>query len=405
MKILMLADVFFPDTAGGAGRVVYHLGHELSGKGHEVHIITRNTGRKLPSHQQLNPNLSVHRFFSPQKESAYLFLSEIKDSYSMAGQLAREIQFDIICIHQSMVAIGPLLSGCCKTIPVVYYYHSPWHEELLVKKRSKGKPRKRDMAVASIMRWMEKRILIKAARVIVLSQYMFDKVLEIHNYPPDKVVIIPGGVDLKRYHLPEGGKASAKQSINLPQDKTIFLTVRNLVPRMGLENLIEAFNRTKTFKKNSILLIGGRGFLETRLREMVDNLNLKDSIRFLGHIPDDDLPGIYRAADFFVLPTEKLEGFGLVILEAMACGTPVLGTPVGAIPEVIGPFDRRLIFDGTEWKDLKKKMEEVVELPDRYNFDPKVCRKFVEGNYSWEKVSDAFEKEILRLVKCCLQTM
>ncbi|MBW1862534.1 MAG: glycosyltransferase, partial [Deltaproteobacteria bacterium] len=81
MKILMLADVFFPDTIGGAGRVIYHLGLELSEKGHEVHIITRNTDGKLPSHQQLNTNLFVHRFFSPQKTSLGLFFSEIKNSY------------------------------------------------------------------------------------------------------------------------------------------------------------------------------------------------------------------------------------------------------------------------------------------------------------------------------------
>ena len=105
---------------------------------------------------------------------------------------------------------------------------------------------------------------------------------------------------------------------------------------MGIDNLIEAFHRSKILRQKGLLLIGGKGLLEDRLKSMVENYDLHGSIRFLGHIPEIDLPQKYQAADFFVLPTRNLEGFGLVILEAMASGTPVLGTPVGAIPEVIG---------------------------------------------------------------------
>ena len=378
--------------------MIYHLGLELSGKGHEVHIITRNTDGKLPSHQQLNTNLFVHRFFSPQKTSLGLFFSEIKNSYFMAKQIARAIEFDIICIHQSLVAIGPLLSGCFKNIPVVYYYHSPWHEEFLVKKqKSKAKAGKTEKAIAHIMRWMEKRILLKADEVIVLSQYMLKKVSGIHNYPGKKIVEIPGGVDLNRFHLPDGGKAKAKRTNKLPQDKTIFLTVRNLVPRMGLENLIQAFNQSEILRQKGLLLIGGKGFLEKRLRTTVDHFKLHESIRFLGHVPEKDLPGVYQAADFFILPTRKLEGFGLVILEAMASGTPVLGTPIGAIPEVIGIFDKRLIFSGAGWKNIKQKMEEIIEKPDEYSFLPQSCRKFVQKNFSWQRVAEAFEKRAVKL--------
>ena len=400
MKILILADVFFPDTIGGAGRVVYHVCHELNRKGHEVHVITRKTDGKLPAYQQFDTNLFVHRFYTPLKGSPLLFLSEIINSYHLCNRLSREINFDIICIHQSLVALGPFLSGCFRKIPVIYYFHSPWHEEFLIKKKTNGgKPGKRAKITAHIMRWIEKRILLKAANVIVLSQYMFNKILEIHHYPENRVIKIPGGVDLNRFNLPAGGKSAAKGNAGLPLDKIVFLTVRNLVPRMGIETLIETFCKSDILRQKGMLLIGGKGFLENRLRSMVDKFNLKDSIRFLGHIPDDYLPGIYQAADFFVLPTKKLEGFGLVILEALACGTPVLGTPVGAIPEIIGSFDKKLLFDGTGWLDIKKKMEEVIVRPDKFQFDPHVCRAFVEENFSWEKVADTFEKEIINSVQ------
>src|SRR5207249_11052699 len=67
---------------------------------------------------------------------------------------------------------------------------------------------------------------------------------------------------------------------------------------------------------------------------------------FLGFIPDETLPSYYHAADVFVLPTRELEGFGLVTVEALACGTPVLGTPVGATPEVLSGLDASLVFRG-----------------------------------------------------------
>lgn len=166
------------------------------------------------------------------------------------------------------------------------------------------------------MRWIEKKILFSASKVIVLSQYMFNKVLEIHSYPEKKISKIPGGVDLNRFNFSMEGKSMAKSDLQLPINKTTFLTIRNLVPRMGLEGLIEAFFRSEILRGKGLLLIGGEGPLENLLKTMVDRYGLHKSIRFLGHIPDEDLPGIYQAADFFVLPTWKLEGFGLVILEA-----------------------------------------------------------------------------------------
>ena len=87
-----------------------------------------------------------------------------------------------------------------------------------------------------------------------------------------------------------------------------------------------------------------------------------------------------------------------MILEALSSGTPVLGTPVGAISEVIGSFDRRFIFGGTGWEDIKRKMEEVIEKPDQFSLDPAACRRFAEENYSWEKVADDFEKDMMGLI-------
>jgi len=393
MKILILTDVFFPDTVGGAGRVAYHLSSELSLREHEIHVITRNTEGELPDHQEIHHNLSVHRFRSTRKESFLSLLSEIKNTASLNRYLTRDISFDLICTHQSLVSIGPLMSAPLRNTPTIHYFHSPWHEEFLIKKqREYTEPGIKDSAIAFLMKQMERRVLRKADKVIVLSQYMLERVSKIHSYPKTRLIKIPGGVDLNRYRLPLGGKRAVRDTLGLSQDKTIFLTVRNLVPRMGLENLIEAFNQSDTLRDKGLLLLGGKGFLGENLKRKVQNSALQNVVHFLGHIPEEDLPQMYQASDFFVLPTRKLEGFGLVILEAMASGTPVLGTPIGGIPEVIGPFDRELLFNGTGWQHIKNKIEEVVHAPQRLRWAPQACRDYVEENFSWRRMANTFEQ-------------
>lgn len=399
MRILSLTDVLFPDTIGGAGRVAYHLSHELGLRGHTVNIITRNPGGKLESYQRLNANLYIHRFYTPFRESISLFLFEIINSSQILKQISKEQKFDIVCIHQSMAAIGPLVFRLFKGIPIIHYYHSPWHEEFLIKKSLKQKTlRLKEKLVGSCMRWIEKQMLLKSSGIIVLSHYMRNKLVKIHNGFKDKIAIIPGGVDLDSFTLSEKNKTGAKQLKGFPNDRTLFLTIRNLVPRMGIDNLIEAFNNSETLRKKSLLLIGGSGFLENQLKSKVTEYKLSDNIHFRGHIPDNKLSQFYQAVDFFVLPTEKLEGFGLVILESMACGTPVIGTPVGAIPELIGAFDKRLLTKGTTSGDIKDKLEEVITNYESYYYNPEDCRKFVVDNYSWKKMADDFEKVALELI-------
>ena len=396
----MLADVFFPDTIGGAGRVAYHLGLEQGKRGHNVHVITRNPEGKLSAREELNANLTVHRFPLPIHESTGFIFSEIRNSLRLAKELCRDNIFDLCCVHQSLAAIGPLLFTSLRKTPTVHFFHSPWHEEFLIKKEKQdGKKAIGATAVASLMKRAERRIIHKASKVFVLSNYMGRRAAEIHGCPEGRIRRIPGGVDLDRFQLPRDGKKGAKELADLPLDRTVFLSVRNLVPRMGLESLIQAFSQSDVLRNKALLLIGGEGLLKDRLGVMVEKNNLRDCIRLLGHVSEQELPELYQAADFFVLPTRRLEGFGLVILEAMASGTPVLGTPVGGIPETLEQFDSKLIFDGTGWQEIKAKLEETVEHPEAFHFSAAECRKFVEANFSWKRMADAFEDEMLKIVE------
>ena len=124
-------------------------------------------------------------------------------------------------------------------------------------------------------------------------------------------------------------------------------------------------------------------------------------IHFAGFIPEDQLPHYYQMADIFMLPTKELEGFGLVTLEAMASGLPVVGTPVGGTNEILGKFDSSFLFKGTDADSMAElivnKYHLIKNYPERWQEISHRCRKFVESNYSWEKNIESFENSIVQI--------
>jgi glycosyltransferase involved in cell wall biosynthesis len=125
------------------------------------------------------------------------------------------------------------------------------------------------------------------------------------------------------------------------------------------------------------------------LVSMSRSLNLNCQIQFAGFILGKDLPAYNQAVDLFVLPTIEHEGFWLVTLEALASGTPVLGTPVGGTREILGRFDSNYLFRDTTPVALAELItatsRRLAEQPVLYTTLSLRCRRFAEENYSWEK--------------------
>ena len=236
-------------------------------------------------------------------------------------------------------------------------------------------------------RWIEQKALNQSDRIVALSRFTCDKLLNVYGFPDEKIAIIPGGIDLVRFH-PTADKREVRERLHLPLGKTILLTVRNLVSRMGIENLIRAMQDIVKSVPDIYLIIGGAGPLKDDLVMMCRRLNLNQHIHFAGFIPEAALPEYYQVADIFVLPTIELEGFGLVTLEALASGTPVLGTPVGGTQEILSSFDNRFVFQDTRHESISRLIIETCQgylnQPDKWQLDSRRCRQFTEKYYSWE---------------------
>jgi glycosyltransferase involved in cell wall biosynthesis len=202
-----------------------------------------------------------------------------------------------------------------------------------------------------------------------------------------KVSIIPSGVDIHRFS-PVSDKNPIRDRLGIPREIPILFTVRNLMPRMGLENLIQAMAQVRdAFLGQDIrLYIGGKGPLRELLMSRIMELGLNHQVYLLGSITEEELPSYYQACDYFILPTEELEGFGLVTLEALATNTPVIGTPVGATPEILKQFNPNLLTHGILPDDIASTIIQCIQKRDQLlnHWD---SRSLVEKKYSWETVT------------------
>ncbi len=161
--------------------------------------------------------------------------------------------------------------------------------------------------------------------------------------------------------------------------------------------MIDAVAQLREQYPNILLFIAGQGALKPELERQIQILGLAENVRLLGFIPDDQLALTYRAATFSVVPTVAHEGFGLITVESMAAGTPVLVTPVGGLPEVVGGLSPGLILPGSGVPSLVSGIGAVLSgahvLPSG-----EACQKYVEEHFDYsimaQRTRSVYEKAL-----------
>jgi glycosyltransferase involved in cell wall biosynthesis len=398
LNILLVADVSVANVIGGAERVLYEESTRLARRGHTVRVLTR----KLPDHEadvEQIDGVEEYRYSFQEKLFPFFFKSIMSDCRKTFRSLEENFPFDIINFHQPFSAIGVLSVAGSRRVPCVYTCHSLSFEEYVSRSSSPGNPINwlLHRLQISARRSIEQKVLKKSDQIVVLSEYTRKKLERTYGLSSSKVNVIPGGADLERFR-PSTEKAEIRSRMGLPEDKFILFTVRNLVPRMGLENLISAFEIVQNGRTNLLLVIGGEGPLEQALKEQARRCGVEDFVRFAGYIPDQDLPSYYQMADIFILPTTELEGFGLVTAEALASGLPVLATPVGGTREILSKLGSDYLFSDSTPQSIANGILNALNNWGKdspaYKAISKSCRQVAEEHYSWEnhvsKLEDLF---------------
>jgi glycosyltransferase involved in cell wall biosynthesis len=202
------------------------------------------------------------------------------------------------------------------------------------------------------------------------------------NVKESLIAINPSGVNFEKFYN-SFDKELRKSLIN--EKKYLFITIRRLEKRMGIDSLILACSELKKKTNDFMLIIGGKGYQNDYLKEMIYKYKCEDNIKLIGFIPEDLIAKYLSSSDLFILPSIELEGFGLVVLESMACGTPVLTSPYGGAPEVIGKFDRELILSSVDPTVISAKLHKLMISGFLNKTKIKDVQEFVKVNYSWNK--------------------
>lgn len=372
--ILCIGMGWFPKTPGGLDRYVYELTHNLAAGQDRVELC----GVGLPE-TEVNSPVKLTNLASPESNLWQRLWSTRANFLS-----SRSIMPDAINLHFALYSF-PLLNILPKGVPITFNFHGPWALES--EREGAGK------LSVFFKYWMEKRVYDRSDRFIVLSKAFGDILNQEYHIPWEKIHIVPGGVDITRFQS-NLSRQQARTELNWPQNRIIIFTTRRLVQRMGIDKLLLALARIKPRIPDVWLAIAGKGPIRTQLEQQVTELGLNDKVKFLGFLPDEQLPLAYQAADLTVMPSQTLEGFGLVLIESLACGTPALCTPVGGMPEVLASFSPYLITDSTEEIAIANRLEELltgkIAMPSR-----QACREYACTQFDWQKIAPQVRKILL----------
>ena len=403
MNILFTSDVSIRDIIGGAERVLFEQSVRLSQRGHNVHLLTRRLPLHDNDHEIIN-GVTEWRYECNSNSPVSFIQTTWLNAKRLFEFLHLKFRFDCINFHQPFSALGVNLSEMSSALPKIYTCHSLSFEEFLSRNAKRFSFLYTALNYFQLLarKKIEKNGLCQSNEIVTLSKFTQKKLTDTYDIAKAKIQIIPGGVDLDRFH-PANDKTEIRVRLNIPQNSVILFTVRNLVQRMGLENLIIGFHKLAKEAADIQLVIGGKGPLKDELFALAGSFGIEQKVHFTGFIPEKQLPLYYQMADLFVLPTKELEGFGLVTLEAMACGLPVIGTPIGGTKEILGKFNLEFLFDDTQPDSIAKLVFQkyliIKNDPQRWKQISEQCRKFVEKNYSWKQNIDSFEQLIQRHIK------
>jgi glycosyltransferase involved in cell wall biosynthesis len=373
LRTIQIGMGWLAEDMGGLNRVYYDCIQHLPKVGVEVR------GLVAGSPQVFDDSAQLVQSFAPQEASL------LRRWYGARALLKKHLatHHDAVIVSHFALYMFPGLN-LLRDRPLVTHFQGPWAMESLLENTHQKTTN------IKLRHWIEQSCYHRSQQFIVLSDAFRQLLHREYQVPLNRIHIIPPGVEMQHFDSPLS-QQQARTELGWAQDRPMILAVRRLAKRMGLENLIEAIDKVRHAHPDVLLLIAGKGEEQAALQAKIQALNLENHVRLLGFVPDQQLPLAYRAANFSVVPTVAFEGFGLIVTECLAAGTPVLGTPVDAIPEILRPLSDNLVFESAATHDIAQGIAEALSgvraLPSAAD-----CQNYIAQNYAWPVIADRIKQ-------------
>lgn len=325
MRVLMLSWEYPPETIGGLSRHVEGLAEALASLYEEVHVVTC-VSKTSPTRDVKN-GVWVHRVENYPVEAPDLLISVLQKNFQMLSyciQLLRDAgPFDILHAHDWLVAYAAGKLKHSFQLPLVATIHATEAG------RNQGLHSGLQRYINSIEWWLT----YEAWRVVVCSEYMKKEVHNLFKLPLDKLRVIPNGVEMQKLGTGSTQRKKTKKFSVEEEDDIVFFVGR-LVNEKGVQVLLESVPFVVSMHPSAKFIIAGEGPMQEELTRKVQRLGIKDQVVFTGYISDEERNWLYKVARVAVFPS-LYEPFGIVALEAMAAGTPVLVSDTGGLAEIV----------------------------------------------------------------------
>ena len=240
-----------------------------------------------------------------------------------------------------------------------------------------------------------------ATRVIANSRFTANLLTDRINVDPSRIRIVHPGCDTRRFSVDVSAEDARRTVGNLGDRGPILLSVGNLVERKGHALVLRALPKLTQRWPHLVYVIAGEGPFRPSLGRLVGELGIERSVHFVGHVEPAALPSFYRMCDVFVMPSRFLEerhdveGFGIVYLEAGACGKPVVGGRSGGTADAIVEDETGLLVDPTDPDDLAAALTRLLENPTLATRLAQNARERVLTEYTWEAFARRLRHEII----------
>ena len=380
MRILILSWEFPPESVGGLSQHVFELSRSLVNLGCQVEVVTAGNGN-LPDNEKMD-GVEVFRVIPYQGSEGLGFIDWVhRLNFALlekAASLCRERgKYDLIHAHDWLVAFAARALKHIYTIPMLATIHATEYG------RNSGIHNEQQRYISDI----EWSLTFEAWKVICCSEYMRREVKNIFQIPDDKISIIPNGIRPDAY---ETQGVDLSQVLSPLPEKMVFYVGR-MVQEKGIQVMLEAAPEILKRFPQAKFVIAGKGPFEQDLHRRTQEKGIQDSVIFLGFIDDATRNELYRAASAAVFPS-LYEPFGIVALEAMICGAPVVVTSVGGFDEIV-----KHEVDGLKAApaDPHSLTEQISRLLEGGNFAASLAENAYQKarrQYSWDNIAEQTSK-------------